>query len=63
MRENVVNKPPKETLRDRLRLERGQTMSEYAVVLMMISSTTAVLFPQLASSVTSAITGVARLLP
>jgi Flp pilus assembly pilin Flp len=63
MRENVVNKPPKEKLRNRLRRECGQTMSEYALVLMMISSTTAVLFPQLASSVTSAVTGVARLLP
>jgi competence protein ComGC len=63
MRENVVNKPLKEKLKDRLRLERGQTLSEYALVLMMISSTTAVLFPQLASSVTNAVTGVARLLP
>jgi Flp pilus assembly pilin Flp len=63
MRTNVVNKPPKAKSRDRLRSERGQAMSEYALVLMMISSTTAVLFPQLASSVTNAVTGVARLLP
>jgi Flp pilus assembly pilin Flp len=51
-------------LSDRLRGDRGQTMSEYALVLAVISSTTVVLFaPGLSTGVSNAIVSVARLLP
>ena len=44
--------------------DHGQTMSEYAVVLGVISATTVVLFfPGLSTGVANAITSVARLLP
>ena len=43
---------------------QGQTMSEYAVVLGVISTTTVFLFfPGLSTGVANAITSVARLLP
>ena len=50
--------------REQFQSARGQTMSEYALVLGVISSTTAVLFSRgLSAGVSNAITSVARLLP
>lgn len=49
--------------RPSLRSESGQTMSEYAVVLVFLVPTCAVVFTGLGGSVTSLITSMARLLP
>jgi Flp pilus assembly pilin Flp len=50
-------------LNDRLQLERGQTMSEYALVLTLISGSTVLVFTGLASKVASMLTDVVGLLP
>jgi Flp pilus assembly pilin Flp len=50
-------------LNDRLQLERGQTMSEYAIVLSLISGSTVLLFTGLSSKVATMLTDVVRLLP
>ncbi len=54
----------KAKVKSHLRCECGQTMSEYAlVVMMMVSSATVFLSPGLGSSIGNAITSVARLAP
>ena len=50
-------------LKDRLKLERGQTMSEYALVLTLISATSVLAFSSLSTAVRLAITSVVGLLP
>jgi Flp pilus assembly pilin Flp len=47
----------------RLKLETGQTMSEYAVVLTVISGTSVFLFTGLSAQVATAVINVVRLLP
>ena len=47
----------------RLKLETGQTMSEYAVVLTVISGTSVLLFTGLSAQVATAVINVVRLLP
>ena len=46
-----------------LRLESGQTMSEYAVVLLVLVPGAVVVFTGLSGSVATGITNVARLFP
>jgi Flp pilus assembly pilin Flp len=50
-------------LNDRLQLERAQTMSEYALVLTLISGSTVLVFTGLASKVATMLTDVVGLLP
>jgi Flp pilus assembly pilin Flp len=50
-------------LNSRLRLETGQTMSEYAIVLSLISGSTVLLFTGLSSKVATMLLDVVRLLP
>jgi Flp pilus assembly pilin Flp len=50
-------------LLSRLRLETGQTMSEYAVVLLVLVPGAVVVFTGLSDSVVTGITNVARLFP
>jgi Flp pilus assembly pilin Flp len=50
-------------LHDRLRLEAGQTMSEYTLVLTVISGTSVFCFTGLSGQVANAVINVARLLP
>ena len=50
-------------LLSRLRLETGQTMSEYAVVLLVLVPGAVVVFTGLGASVATGITNVARLFP
>jgi hypothetical protein len=47
----------------RLRLETGQTMPEYAVVLTVVSGTSLFLFTGLSGQVATAVINVVRLLP
>jgi hypothetical protein len=50
-------------LNDRLQLDAGQTMSEYAFVLTLISGSTVLLFTGLSSKVATMLLDVVRLLP
>jgi Flp pilus assembly pilin Flp len=50
-------------LHDRLRLERGQTMAEYAVALTVISATSVLAFSNLSNAIRLAVTSVVGLLP
>jgi hypothetical protein len=50
-------------LNDRLQLDTGQTMSEYAIVLSLISGSTVLLFTGLSSKVATMLLDVVRLLP
>ena len=50
-------------LNDRLQLDRGQTMSEYALVLTLISGSTVLVFTGLASKVATMLSDVVGLLP
>ena len=52
-----------DSLLSRLRLESGQTMSEYAVVLLVLVPGAVVVFTGLSGSVATGITNVARLFP
>jgi Flp pilus assembly pilin Flp len=51
------------SLLGRIRLESGQTMSEYAVVLLVLVPGAVVVFTGLGASVATGITNVARLFP
>ena len=51
------------SLLSRTRLESGQTMSEYAVVLLVLVPGAVVVFTGLGGSVATGITNVARLFP
>ncbi len=50
-------------LKDRLGLEQGQTMSEYALVLTGISATSVLAVSNLSTQVANAVINVVRLLP
>ena len=50
-------------LNDRLQFDAGQTMSEYAIVLSLISGSTVLLFTGLSSKVATMLLDVVRLLP
>lgn len=50
-------------LNDRLQQDAGQTMSEYAFVLSLISGSTVLLFTGLSSKVATMLLDVVRLLP
>jgi Flp pilus assembly pilin Flp len=63
MNRTLNMKKPIDELKDRQKLERGQTMSEYAVVLTVISGTSVLLFSGLATKVETVVLGVVRLLP
>jgi len=52
-----------DSLLSRIRLESGQTMSEYAVVLLVLVPGAVVVFTGLSGSVATGITNVARLFP
>lgn len=50
-------------LKDRLRLERAQTTTEYALVLCAISGTSVFLTPGLSGQIANGLMNVARLVP